>query len=157
MFFKKKKDDYNSNELIEYCNRVIKLEEEKEKNIIKNCNGMLTSNSILLIPLVTGTIECLVRLDKVRTLIIIFGLILVGLVLVSNFFAIIAGKLYKSGGKRSLLLYDEEEYIEELNKTYEDKYKSNEKRRNLLLVSHIILYSFYLLLFIFGMVIMICL
>ena len=157
MFFKKKKDDYNSNELIEYCNRAIKLEEEKEKNIIKNCNGMLTSNSILLIPLVTGMIECLVRLDKVRTLIIIFGLILIGLVLISNFFAILAGKLYKTNSKKSLFLYDEEEFLDELNTTYENIYKSNVIRSNLLLVSHIIIYSFYLLLFIFGMVIMLCL
>ena len=157
MFLSKKKEDYSNKELIDYCNKSIRLEEEKENNIIRNCNGVLTSNSILLIPLVTAFIECLIRFNNLKVLIIIFGLILVGLVLVSNFFAIIAGKLYKSGSKRSLLLYDEEEYIEELNKTYEDKYKSNEKRSNLLLVSHIILYSFYILLFVFGMVIMICL
>lgn len=157
MFFKKKKEDYSNSELIDYCNRSIRIEEDNEKNIIKNCNGILTSNSIILIPLVTGLIECLVRLEKVRTLIIIFGLILIGLVLVSNFFAILAGKIYKTSGKKSLLLYDEEDYIDELNITYENKYKSNEIRSNLLLVSHIIIYSFYVLLFIFGMVIMICL
>ena len=157
MFFKKKKEGYSNSGLIDYCNRSIRIEEDNEKNIIKNCNGILTSNSIILIPLVTGLIECLVRLEKVRTLIIIFGLILIGLVLVSNFFAILAGKIYKTSGKKSLLLYDEEDYIDELNITYENKYKSNEIRSNLLLVSHIIIYSFYVLLFIFGMVIMICL
>lgn len=75
-------------------NDSIKLEEEK--NIIKSCNSLVLSNSIILIPLVYAIIEAVNKLSSVRTLTIIFGLILVGCLLVSNFLAMLANMLNKS-------------------------------------------------------------
>lgn len=103
----------------------IKLEEES--NIIKNCNSLVLSNSIILIPLVYAIIESINKLPSVRVLTIIFGLILVGCLLVSNFLAMLTNQL--------------------------DSYKD---RKKLLFVSYLLSSSIYLLLFIFIMVIMIC-
>ena len=105
-----------------------KDKEEKDYYTSKNCNSLLLSNSIILIPIVYAMIEALNRLPSVRTLVLIFGLVLIGCVLVSNFLAMFTIQL-------------------------EDK----NSRRNLMFVSYLLSSSIYLLLFIFIMVIMIVL
>ena len=102
--------------------------ENNDKDVSKNCNSLILSNSILLIPLVYTIIECINKLPKVKTLIIIFGLILVGCLLVSNFLAMLTNYL--------------EPYY---------------NRRKLMFVSYLLSSSTYILLFIFIMVIMIVL
>lgn len=99
-----------------------------DKDISKNCNSLILSNTILLIPLVYTMIECLNKLPKVKTLILIFGLILVGCLLVSNFLAMLTNHL-----------------------------ETFDNRRKLLFVSSLLSSSTYILLFIFIMVIMIAL
>ena len=96
----------------------------KEESI--NGNYLVLSNSILLIPLVYTIIETINKLPKVRLFTIIFGLILVGVLLVSNFLVMISNQL------------------------------SKEKiRKNVLFASYLLSSSVYLLLFVFIMVIMI--
>ena len=103
------------------------LNKDKDDSYIsKNCNSLILSNSILLIPIVYTIIEALNKLTSVRTLVIIFGLILVGCILVSNFLAMLTNQL-------------------------EDYYN----RKRLMFVSYLLSSSIYLLLFIFIMVIMI--
>lgn len=97
------------------------------KNKDDNINLVL-SNSILLIPLVYTIIESLNKLPSVRLLTIIFGLILVGTLLVSNFLVMISNQFNK-----------------------------DELKKKLLLSAYLLSSSMYLLLFIFIMVIMICL
>ena len=58
-----------------------------------NTTALIISNSIILIPLVYTIIECLNKLPNVRLLTIIFGLILVGCLLVSNFLAMLSYQL----------------------------------------------------------------
>ncbi len=98
----------------------------KEENI--NGNYLVLSNSIILIPLVYAIIETLNRLPSVRLFTIIFGLILVGTLLVSNFLVMIS-----------------------------NQFSSDNLKKKLLFVSYLLSSSMYLLLFIFIMVIMICL
>ena len=119
MFFKRNVEDINEK---------IKLEEERNSNVIRNCNSLILSNTILLIPLVYTIIECLNRFKKVRTLVLIFGLILVGCILVSNFLAMLTNHLDSFNNKKKLMF-----------------------------VSYLLSSSIYLLLFIFIMVIMIVL
>lgn len=97
------------------------------KNKDDNINLVL-SNSILLIPLVYTIIESLNKLPSVRLLTIIFGLVLVGTLLVSNFLVMISNQFNK-----------------------------DELKKKLLLSAYLLSSSMYLLLFIFIMVIMICL
>lgn len=97
----------------------------KEDNNV-NGNYLVLSNSILLIPLVYTIIEALNRLPKVRLFTIIFGLILVGTLLVSNFLVMISNQFTK-----------------------------DELKRKVLLTSYLLSSSMYLLLFIFIMIIMI--
>lgn len=99
---------------------------DDEKDISRNCNSLILSNSILLIPLVYTIIESLNKLPKVKTLILIFGFILIGCLLISNFLAMITNHL--------------EPYY---------------NRRKLLFVSYLLSSSTYLLLFVFILVIMI--
>ena len=103
---------------------MLKDKETKEYN----CNSLIISNSILLIPIVYVIIEALNRLSSVRTLVIIFGLVLVGCILVSNFLAMLTNQI--------------------------DNY---EHKKKLMFVSYLLSSSIYLLLFIFIMVIMIVL
>ena len=100
------------------------------KNKDENIGGsyLVLSNSILLIPLVYTIIESLNRLPSVRLLTIIFGLILVGTLLISNFLVMISNQFNK-----------------------------DELKKKLLLSAYLLSSSMYLLLFIFIMVIMICL
>ena len=48
-------------------------------------------------------IECLNKLPKVKTLILIFGLILVGCLLVSNFLAMLTNHLESSDNRKKLM------------------------------------------------------
>ena len=105
-----------------------KDKEEKDYYTSKNCNSLILSNSIILIPIVYTIIEALNKLSSVRTLVLIFGLILVGCILVSNFLAMLANNL-----------------------------ESAKNKKNLMFVSYLLSSSIYLLLFIFIMVIMIVL
>ena len=103
-------------------------DDNNEKDIARNCNSLILSNSIILIPIVYTMIECLNKLPSVKTLVLIFGLVLVGCLLVSNFFAMLTNHLESYNNKRKLLF-----------------------------VSSLLIISIYLLLFIFIMVIMIVL
>ncbi len=105
---------------------MLRKDNYEEKDIARNCNSLILSNSIILIPLVYTIIECLNKLPSVRTLILIFGLVLVGCLLVSNFLAMLTNHLESYNNKRKLLF-----------------------------VSSLLSSSIYLLLFIFIMVIMI--
>ena len=105
-----------------------KKKETEENYTFNNCNSLILSNTILLIPLVFTIIECLNKLPKVRTLVLIFGLILVGCLLVSNFLAMLTNHL-----------------------------ESLDNKKKLMFVSYLLSSSIYLLLFIFIMVIMIVL
>lgn len=98
----------------------------KEENI--NGNYLVLSNSIILIPLVYAIIETLNRLPSVRLFTIIFGLILVGTLLISNFLVMIS-----------------------------NQFSSDNLKKKLLFVSYLLSSSMYLLLFIFIMIIMILL
>ena len=115
MIMNRKKEDFS-------------LEEERNSNIVRNCNSLILSNTIILIPIVYVIIEALNKLSKVRTLTIIFGLIIVGCPLVSNFIAMLTN------------------YLDDYN-----------NRKRLLFVLSLLSSSIYLLLFIFIMVIMIIL
>ena len=115
MIFRRKKED-------------LTIEEERNSNIIRNSNSLILSNTIILIPIVYVIIEALNKLPKVRTLTIIFGLIIVGCILISNFLTML--------------------------NNYLDGYTN---RKKLLLVASLLSSSIYLLLFIFIMVIMIVL
>ena len=98
------------------------------KNKEENGNYLVLSNSVVLIPLVYAIIETLNKLPSVRLFTIIFGLILVGTLLVSNFLVMIS-----------------------------NQFTSDYLKKKLLFVSYLLSSSMYLLLFIFIMVIMICL
>lgn len=99
---------------------------EEKDNTVMNGNSLILSNSILLIPLIYVMVESLNKFNNVRTLILIFGLILIGCLLTSNFLAMFSNQL-----------------------------NSLEKRKKLLFVSYLLSCSMYFLLFIFIMVIMI--
>ena len=102
--------------------------EEKDYYTSKNCNSLILSNSIILIPIVYTIIEALNKLPSVKTLILIFGLILVGCILVSNFLAMLA-----------------------------NQFENVNNRKHLMFVAYLLSSSIYLLLFVFIMVIMIVL
>lgn len=173
MLFKKKDSINNSSikkDAIEYCLRSLELEKEREQNIVNNCNTMITSNSIVLVPLVTVLIEALNKLPQVNTLLIIFGLILIGVILVGIFLSVLAQQLYKSvytrSGKELIDFINENDSYEDadffldqtlndLNAIYEKKCKNNDVRKNLLFASYICNYAFYCLLSAFILVIMI--
>lgn len=105
---------------------MVNKDKEEKDYTAKNCNSLILSNSILLIPIVYTIIEAFNKLTSVRTLVLIFGLVLVGCILVSNFLAMLTNQL--------------------------DGYKT---KKNLMFVSYLLSSSIYLLLFIFIMVIMI--
>ncbi len=165
MFLRKRKEDNTSinKNIIDYCNKLLDLEKDRENILIKNSNTMIIYNSILLIPLITIVFELYNRLVSVRLFTIIFGMILIGITLLSILFSILSEHIYKIESNDNLLEYinsDDndlfiEEYINELNNVYLNKKKNNDKRRKLLLVSHILNYTFYGLIIIFGMVMMI--
>ena len=165
MFLRKRKEENTSinKNIIDYCNKLLDLEKDRENILIKNSNTMIIYNSILLIPLITIVFELYNRLVSVRLFTIIFGMILIGITLLSILFSILSEHIYKIESNDYLLDFingDDtdlfiEEYINELNNVYENKKKNNDKRRKLLLVSHILNYTFYGLIIIFGMVMMI--
>ena len=133
----------------ELINKLIELEQERENNITKNCNTMIISNSITLIPLLYVFVELLNKIPQVRLLTIIFGLILVGLLLVGSFLSILASKISKP---YNLIENDIEQTLNDL---YEKKCKSNNKKKNLLLASQMCSYAFFVSLAAFILVIMI--
>lgn len=154
---------------IDYCKGSLELEREREKIINKSSNTIITSCSILLVPLITVIIELLNKLDKIRIVVLIFGLILVALELVSLLLAINAQNLYKSvytqKGKDlfeymvSQNAHEEDNYyliqkIEDLDRVLEQKINNNNKRRNYLVASKIVNYIFCFLLIEFTIVIL---
>lgn len=151
--------------IIEYCNRSLALESERENNILRNCNTLITCNSILLVPFITVFFELYNRLTSIRTLVVIFGMILMGVLLFSILFSIASKFISKSSyirsGKDLMELFNKnddsflDQSITDLDSVLKRKVKNNNKRKNLLFISIIIHCSFYLLLFVFGMVIMI--
>lgn len=176
MFFKKKEKSYDEDvvyakkKIIEYCNRSLELECNREKNIIRNCKTMIECNSILLVPLVTVMIELLNRLENVRLFVIIFGLVLIAIVFVSIFFAVLGGQVFKEAytlsaselmdfinthDSTSQYDYFYDQTITDLESIYLRKRDNNDKRIKRLFVSKLLNYSFYILTFVFAMVIMI--
>ncbi len=166
MFLKKKKEEKATidKNIIDYCNKLLELEKDRENILIKNSNTMIIYNSILLIPLITIMFELYNRLETIRLFTIIFGMTLIVITLLSILFSILSEHIYKIESNKSLLDFLDngedkdsfiEQYISELNYVHETKEKNNEKRRSLLLVSHILNYTFYGLIIIFGMVMMI--
>lgn len=148
MFFKRKRKEKDKKKEIdmEYLNKAIKLEEEKENNIFRNCNTLIISNSIILIPIILSIIIGIKELNSVKTLIIIFGLIIVGLFLISNVF--------------SMLIMNINTKIDDLSSfnlkdIYDIKNRNNKRKDRLLFVSHILSCSTYILIYIFIMVILI--
>ena len=135
---------------IEISDRLIELEQERDNNITRNCNTMIISNSITLIPLLYVFIEVLNKIPQVRLLTIIFGLILVGLLLVGSFLSILANQFNKS---IYIDLNDNTDFL--IEKIYEKKCKNNNKRKNLLLASQMCSYAFFVSLATFILVIMI--
>lgn len=156
-----KKDNLNSFSKIDFINRIIELEQDRENNITKNCNTIIISNSITLIPLLYVFIEVLKEIPQVRLLTIIFGLILVGLLLVGSFLSILANQLYRTININIDNLENDDydlfidQSIKELNNIYEKKCKNNSKRNHLLLSSQMCSYAFFVLLAAFILVIMI--
>ena len=174
--FNKKKDNYENERsyktkkyLVEYAQRTLDLENEREKNIIKNSKTMITCNSILLVPLLTIIFELYNRIEKARIIIITFGIILSFLIIFGILFAIFAQQLYKSSYTKSakeLLDYinfnsiDDEEYpldqtISDLDAIYKSKCKNNELRKKFLFVSYILNYTFNFLLIVSLIIILI--
>ena len=121
------------------------LEKSREDSIIKSCNTLIICNSLLLIPLSFVFIELMNKLTSVKLFILIFGLILVGTLFTSLFFAILGQ--YKES-------YSNNDDLESL---YNSLKYNNDRKRTLLFVSNIINFSFYCLFFIFTMVILILL
>lgn len=167
MLFKKKEnfiDDTTSikKESFEYAKMALDLEVKNESNIIRSCNSMIMCNAILLIPLVTVFIEMLNKLENVKLFVLIFGFILVSVLFTSIFFAVWAEQL--SNDIRTLssseIVDDDfysfyEESTRELEFIYKSKKENNIVKKRFLFVSHILNYSFYGLVIVFGMVLMI--
>ena len=156
--------------VIDYSKRCIEIETDKEKILTKNFNNMIIFNSILLIPLISVLIELCVRVDHIRLLILIFGLILVGIVFVSlllsmfgqnlnrGYFTTIGSFIFDELDSSNKTIDEEtiiNKTIEELDSIYVNKKYYNIKRSKLLMASHIVIYGFYALLFAFSLVIMI--
>ena len=157
---------------IEYSKRALEIENDKERMLAKNFNNMIIFNSILLIPLISVIIELCVRLEDVRTIVLIFGPILVGVVFVSLLLSMFGQNLDRHNYFKSIsYLLDDfdsdnkaidensliDKTIEDLDYIYKSKKYYNNKRSNILTASHIVIYSFYILLFVFGLVLMILL
>lgn len=113
------------------------FEKERKQSIVNSCNTIIMSNSIMLIPLVIVLIEVLKELPEVRVLSIIFGLSLIGVLLVSTFLSILAGQIDTS--------INDLEVIK----------KNNNTRHKLLFSSYICTFAFYVLLAASILVIMI--
>ena len=80
------------------------VNKDNDNNYIsKNCNSLILSNSILLIPIVYTMIEALNKLSNVKTLVLIFGLILIGCILVSNFLAMLTNQLEDYYNRKRLM------------------------------------------------------
>lgn len=140
----------NNIDEFEYISRCLEFEKERESNINNNCNIMIISNSIILIPLVYAFIESLKAFPQVNTLIIIFGFILIGVVLTSIFLSVLSQIFYKTIN-RSI----DDNLNNYLNNVYKIKYKNNCLRKRLLFASLICNSILFILLASFILVVMI--
>ena len=154
--------------IIEYSNFSLTLEKERESDLYRSANALITCISILLVATMTLIFELLDRLNTNSYLIVIFGTILVFLLFLSLFFALKAHWFYKKpytkSGKELIDYINEhpEQYQNEdgfLDQKINDidiilKYldKNNTKRRNSLKISTLIIYLFLILILIFGVI-----
>ncbi len=155
----------------EYSSNTLSMEKEREKRIYETANAIVTFISILLVAIMGLIFELLDRLKQVDYLIVIFGSILAVTLLSSLFFAVLTHWFYKRRYTRSgqeFLDYinshideykNEERFIEQKvldnDSIYNSLEKCNNRRLKTLMTSFILLYIFFALMVVFGIVILI--
>ena len=155
----------------EYSSNTLSMEKERENRIYETANAIVTFISILLVAIMGLIFELLDRLKQVDYLIVIFGSILAVTLLSSLFFAVLTHWFYKRRYTRSgqeFLDYinshideykNEERFIEQKvldnDSIYNSLEKCNNRRLKTLMTSFILLYIFFALMVVFGIVILI--
>lgn len=158
-------------EIIEYTKASLLQEEEREKSILEECNSNMTVLSILLVALIPLIFELLDRLKNISTLIVIFGFFLIFILFSSLFFSLKARCYYKKAYRRRK--NDLINHIKANSSTYSKKaafldqmiddidcihgklLENNNKRKNDIVISSILIYLFLGLIFIFSISVMI--
>lgn len=159
------------NGIIGYSSNTLSQEKEREKILYQTANSINTVISILLVAVMTLIFELLDRLEEIDYLIVIFGTILCFILMLSLIFSITAHWFYKKEYTKSGTefinyinehrdKYDTEEgfldqKISDIDQMYFSLEKNNNLRLKYLIASLILLYIFFALVFIFGIVILI--
>lgn len=159
--------------VIAYSDNSVNMEKERRNGIYNSSSFVTASISILLGVLITVIFELLDRLSKVQNLVIIFGMILVVILIISLFFSLKSNwflkKEYTRSGRElmSFINSNLDQFSSEegfLDQRINDNdsillslRKNNDKRVKDMMISTILLYSFFGLIMIFGIVILIVL
>lgn len=170
---KKNEEKFIKKEVIKYGSYSLKQEKDREDNIYRSAESLITCISILLVALTTLIFELLDRLKQIELLIVIFGCILFFILMLSMIFAIITRWFYKKVYMRTckdLLQYIEnnkilyikengflEQKINDIDDECESLIQINNKRTNNILISYFLLLIFIFLFFSFSIAIMIVL
>ena len=149
--------------IVNYGKKSVELETEREDNISKRCNAILTTISILLLPLFTIILELFKGYKKSYNIPIIICLILILILLFSLGCAIHSQWFYKKYYLNSVKDFElfvkrksgnytkEQKYfqqIDDYNKMFNDLLNSNNKRTKSAIIALCALYVFLILLFI---------
>ena len=156
-----------------YSESSLDIENDREKYLLEHSNSNLTVVSILLVAILNITFELLDRLHDLSLIISIFSIILISFLLISILFSFKARWLYKKKYRKS-----GKELVEHINKNLKEYHtmeyfydqnindfsemcskleKNNKKRQIDLMISSAFIYAFLILVFAFGIVILIVL
>ena len=166
-------DKYIKEEVIKYSSYTLEQEKNREDNIYRSSDSLITCISILLVAHTTLIFELLDRLKQVELLIVIFGCILFLILMISMIFAIktrwFYKKVYTRTGKELLqhIECNKNQYVKEngfleqrindIDYECNNLIEINNKRTRDIIISYCTILSFIVLLFIFSIVVMIVL